>query len=193
MSDYGVVTESGAVRFERLLPAPVERVWDYLVEAELRRQWFGGGEFELRPGGALRLVFRNSELAPDGEEIPEAYRQYEGMETTGEIVEIAPPHRLVFLWHEENAAPTEVSWELSPRDGKTLMVLTHRRLPSRAMLVDVSGGWHLHLDVLEQVLAGRERGPFWPRNAALAKEYADRTPEDAVAGQGVRQDSGQFS
>jgi hypothetical protein len=60
------------------------------------------------------------------------------------------------------------------------MVLTHRRLPGRAMLVDVSGGWHLHLDVLEQVLAGRARGPFWPRNAALAKEYDARTPADAI-------------
>ena len=64
MSDYGVVTEAGAVRFERLLPAPVERVWDYLTDSELRRKWFAGGEMELRPGGAMALLFHNSELAP---------------------------------------------------------------------------------------------------------------------------------
>jgi hypothetical protein len=61
------------------------------------------------------------------------------------------------------------------------MTLTHSRLPSRAMTVDVSGGWHLHLDVLEQVLAGRERAPFWSRNAALARDYEARIPAEAQA------------
>ena len=32
-----------AIRLERLLDAPVETVWRYLTEAELRRQWFMGG------------------------------------------------------------------------------------------------------------------------------------------------------
>jgi uncharacterized protein YndB with AHSA1/START domain len=180
MSDYGRVTDDGGVRFERVLPAPVERVWEYLVDSGLRRQWFAQGDMELRPGGAMKLAFRNSELAPAGEEIPDKYRPYEGMETTGEIVAAERPHRLVFLWHEDNGLATEVSWELTPQDGKTLFVLTHRRLPNRAMLVDVSGGWHLHLDVLAQVLAGRPRGPFWPRNASLAEEYETRTPADTV-------------
>ena len=174
MSDYGIVTEAGAVRFERLLAAPVDRVWAFLTEPELRRQWFAGGDMDLRPGGALKLVFRNSELAPDGEEVPEKYRQYEGMVSTGEIVEAEPPRRLVFLWHEETGEATEVSWELEPRGDRTLFTLTHRRLPNRAMTVDVSGGWHLHLDVLEDRLAGRGRRPFWASNARYAKEYEAR-------------------
>ena len=176
MSDYGIVTEAGAVRFERLLPAPVERVWDYLTESELRRQWFAGGEMELRPGGALTLVFRNSELAPAGETMPDKYREFEGMESKGEIVAAEPPRRLVFHWFEDEGPPTEVSWELEPRGEQTLFVLTHRRLPNRAMLVDVSGGWHLHIDVLADLLAGRERQPFWPKNARYAEEYAMLTP-----------------
>ena len=176
MSDYGIVTESGAVRFERLLPAPMERVWDYLTKSELRRQWFAGGEMELRRGGALTLVFRNSELGPEGEEVPEKYRQYEGMESTGEILRVDPPRLLVFLWHEEGAPPTEVSWELEPEGEGTRFVLTHSRLPSRAMTVDVSGGWHLHLDVLGDVLARRERKPFWPANARYAADYEARIP-----------------
>ena len=176
MSDHGIVTESGAVRFERLLPAPVERVWDYLTRSELRRQWFAGGEMELRPGGALTLVFRNSELGPQGEEVPEKYRQYEGMESTGEILRVEPPRLLVFLWHEEEAPPTEVSWELQPEGEGTRFVLTHSRLPNRAMTVDVSGGWHLHLDVLGDVLAGRERKPFWPANTRYTEDYEARVP-----------------
>ncbi len=45
---------SDAIRLERMLDAPVEKVWRYLTEAELRQQWFMGGtdataagEFEL--------------------------------------------------------------------------------------------------------------------------------------------------
>jgi hypothetical protein len=33
MSEYGIVTEAGPVRFERLLPGPIERVWAYLTDA----------------------------------------------------------------------------------------------------------------------------------------------------------------
>ena len=176
MSDYGIVTEAGAVRFERLLAAPVERVWDYLTRSELRRQWFAGGEMELRPGGRVTLVFRNSELSPDDEEVPEKFRQYEGLESAGEIVRVEPPRLLVFEWHEESGPPTEVSWALEPRGERTLLTLTHRRLPSIEMTIDVSGGWHLHLDVLEDVLAGRTPRPFWSRQDALSEEYRARIP-----------------
>jgi uncharacterized protein YndB with AHSA1/START domain len=182
MSDYGIVTEAGAVRFERLLPGPVERVWEYLTDSELRRTWFAAGDMELRPGGGLTLLFRNSELAPDDEEVPEKYRQYEGMESKGQVVRVEPPRLLVFEWFEEEGLPTEVSFELEPRGEQTLLILTHRGLPNRAMTVDVSGGWHLHLDVLGDVLAGRPRRPFWARNAALEREYQGRIPADEPEG-----------
>ena len=31
-ADYGTITEAGAIRFERLLPGPIERVWAYLTD-----------------------------------------------------------------------------------------------------------------------------------------------------------------
>ena len=178
MSDYGVVTEAGAVRFERLLPAPVERVWDYLTDSELRRKWFAGGEMELRPGGSLTLVFRNGELSPVDEEVPEKFRKYEGFESRGEVVRAEPPRLLVFTWFEESGPPTEVSWELEPDGDRTRLTLTHRRLANRAAMVDVSGGWHLHLDVLEDVLGGRTPRPFWARQQALEAQYGDRIPAE---------------
>ena len=36
-AEHGVITEAGAIRFERLLPGPIERVWDYLVDPAKRR------------------------------------------------------------------------------------------------------------------------------------------------------------
>lgn len=176
MSDYGIVTEAGAVRFERLLAAPVERVWDYLTQSELRRQWFAGGEMELRPGGRFTLVFRNGELSHHDEPMPKKFEQYEGMESTAEIVEADPPRRLVFEWHEESGPPTEVTWELERRGEQTLLTLTHRRAPDRAILVDVSAGWHIHLDILEDILAGREPRPFWSTHAGYEKAYEEHMP-----------------
>ena len=177
MTDYGIVIERGSVRFERLLDAPIERVWDYLSRSDLRRTWFAGGDMDLRPGGPMTLVFRNSELAPPGEEMPEKFRQYEGLHSFGTVVAAEPPHRLVFNWHEEDGSSTEVCWELASKGEQTLFTLTHRRLPSRAMAIDVSGGWHLHLDALEDVLAKRERRPFWTRQPGLEAEYSSRVPD----------------
>ena len=51
ITDYGVVTDAGTVRLERILPGPIERVWSYLTESEKRGQWFAAGEMELRVGG----------------------------------------------------------------------------------------------------------------------------------------------
>ena len=153
-------------------------MWEYLTQSELRRKWFAGGDMDVRDGGALTLVFRNSELSPAGEDVPEKYRQYEGMESRGEVVRAEPPRLLVWSWFEESGPPTEVSWELEPRGDQTLMTLTHRRLADRKAMADVSGGWHLHLDVLEDVLSGRPPRPFWSRTATLEQEYGERIGAD---------------
>ena len=178
MSDYGVVTEDGAVRFERLLAAPIERVWDYLTDSALRLTWFAGGDMDIRPGGAVTLVFRNSELSPQDEEVPEKFRRYEGLESRGEIVRAEPPRLLVWRWFEESVPPTEVSWSLEPEGERTRLVLTHRQLANRAAMTNVSGGWHLHLDVLEDILGGRPPRPFWARQAKLEAEYGERIGVD---------------
>ena len=50
MSEYGVVTEPRTIRMERLLPGPIERVWDYLTDSAKRGKWFAAGKMELRVG-----------------------------------------------------------------------------------------------------------------------------------------------
>ena len=40
---YGVLTEPATLKIQRLLPGPIERVWAYLMESELRRQWLAAG------------------------------------------------------------------------------------------------------------------------------------------------------
>lgn len=175
---YGVVTGPGEVRIERVLPGPIERVWAYLTESEKRGKWFAAGPMELKPGGKLELVFHNSELSPHKEPTPEKYRKYEGFKSTGHVTRCEPPRVLTFLWDEEKGPPSEVTFELSPRGKEVLLVLTHRRLVTRGNMVGVSGGWHIHLAILTDILSGREPRPFWSNHAKLEAEYEKRIPAD---------------
>jgi hypothetical protein len=75
-----------------------------------------------------------------------------------------------------------VTFELANKDGKVLMVLTHRRLRNRAEMVSVASGWHVHVGILIDLLNGRELQPFWSSYARLEAEYDERFPaEDQAA------------
>lgn len=178
VGEYGVATEPRTVRLERLLPGPIERVWAYLTESEKRGKWFASGPMELRAGGKLEFHFHNSELAPTSEPTPERFKKYEGMVSNGQVTRCEPPHVLSFTWGEESEGESEVTFELSDRDGQVLMVLTHRRLSSRKELVSVASGWHVHVSVLIDQLNGREPQPFWSRLEVLEAEYDKRLPAD---------------
>jgi uncharacterized protein YndB with AHSA1/START domain len=169
MSEYGTVFEPASVRFERLLPGPIERVWSYLTDPELRGTWFASGPLEPRVGGTVKLTFRHSQLAPPGEKAPEKHAGAEGHTTIGRITQWDPPQRLAFLWDE-----SEVVFELAPKGDEVLLTLTHRKLPNRDELRSVSSGWHTHLAVLGERLRGEPLRPFWPRIEKLEREYAER-------------------
>ena len=174
--EYGTSPEAGTVRLERTLPGPIERVWAYLTESEKRAKWFAGGPMELRPGGSLKFIFHNSQLAPASEPAPEKYQQYEGMESNGRVIRCEPPRLLTFTWGEAEGDESEVTFELTERGSEVLMLLTHRRLRDRKAMVDVAGGWHVHTAVLNDVLNGREPQPFWSRLEKLSAEYEKRIP-----------------
>ena len=57
-----------------------------------------------------------------------------------------------------------------------LLTLVHRRLPDRPTLLNVSAGWHAHLDLLVARATGREPGPFWDAWTRLKADYAERLP-----------------
>jgi len=174
MSEYGVFTEAGTVRFRRVLPGPIERVWAFLTEPEKRATWFAGGPMDLWPGGTARLHFRHANLS-EGEEPPEQYRQaQEGFDFECRITRCEPPRLLAFEWEGEPGEPmSEVTFELTPEGDAVVLDLTHRRL-GPAGLRSVSGGWHLHLAMLEARLTGTAPPPFWATHARLEAEYAAR-------------------
>ena len=61
----GVVIDASTIRFERLLPGPIERVWAYLTESDKRKQWFAAGDYELKKGGKAQLFFQHFQMLRD--------------------------------------------------------------------------------------------------------------------------------
>jgi len=177
MSDHGVVLDPTSIRFTRILPASVDEVWAFLTESEKRGRWLASGDMELREGGGVTLRFMHADLSSVVEPVPDAYKPYEGGVTTqGIITRCEPPRLLAFTWGGSPGQPSEVTFELSPQGQETRLVLTHRKLSSRDGMVDVAGGWHVHLGVLEARLAGRAPGPFWSVLGRVEGEYRERIP-----------------
>lgn len=179
MDDYGIITAADTVRFERLLPGPIERVWAFLTESDKRATWLASGPMELRVGGGVELRFRNSNLSPTPEPIPDKYRQYEdgdGIGVVARVTRCEPPHVLSHTWSGEPGMESEVTYELTPQGDKVLLVLTHSRLGSRAAMLSVSGGWHTHLNILAARLNDHAPEPFWSTYGRLEGEYDKRLP-----------------
>lgn len=170
MSEYGVVTQPDTIRFERVLPGPIERLWAYLTESDKRATWLASGGMELRAGGMVELAFRNADLGPEAP--PERFRrQARAVTMHGRVLRCEPPRLLIFTWGSEAGEPSEVTFELSPRGDDVLLVLTHRRLGERTALISVASGWHTHLAVLEGQLDRRAPQPFWSTLARVEEHY----------------------
>ena len=173
----GEIVDKHTVRFQRLLPGPIERVWAYLAEADKRAKWFAGGEIEPRVGGKRSLFFKHADLMQPGETAPEKYRAtVEGFESEARVTRYEPPRVLAFSWGKEGAN-SEVLFELAPQGDRVLLTLTHRKLPTRAEMVDVSGGWHLHLTMLRHQLEGAPPPRLWDMHAELEKKYEKLIPQ----------------
>ena len=170
MNAYGELIDRETLRFERLLPGPIERVWAYLVEPDKRATWLAGGTVDGREGGAIELVFHNERLGDAGVEVPEKYRRYEGVRMSGEILVFDPPRCFVHTWEG-----SEVRFDLSETgDGRVRLVLTHTRLTEAEERADVLAGWHTHLEMLSDRLAGTQSESFWKLHEVLAADYRSR-------------------
>lgn len=179
MNIYHLVTEPGTVRFVGVLPDPVERVWAYLTESELRGEWLASGPMDLRVGGRVELsfptaapgalVFRPAELAPD------RCRKFgAACSVSGRITRCNPPYLLSYIWGEDRGHDTEVVFELMPRHGIVILLSTHRRLDGQAMVTSVASRWRTHLGMLEDQLYGREPRPFWSKHANREARFERR-------------------
>lgn len=175
MSEFGELIDATTVRFERLLPGPIERVWSYLVEGEKCAKWLRGGATELRVGGHVDMHFHNASLsAAEDIERPEKYKDLpEKMSFSGKVTLCEPPSVLAHTWEFGDEA-SEICFELQQQGDKVRLILTHRKLEEEDSVLSAIAGWHTHLDILTDVLEGREPRPFWKTHTALEAQYEQR-------------------
>jgi uncharacterized protein YndB with AHSA1/START domain len=177
VSEFGVSPGPGVVCFERLLPGPIERVWSYLVDSDKRGKWFAAGETEPRAGGNVEFRFKHADLSPIRAPIPEKFKEMEnGHVSSGKVTRYEPPRLLAFDWLDEDGTSSEVVFELSQQGNDVLLVLTHHRLKDRQEMLNVAGGWHTHLAILEDNLRGVTPRPFWSAHEKIDGEYDKRLP-----------------
>lgn len=167
---YGALIEPATLKIQRLLPGPIERVWDYLTQTELRRRWLASGDMPAQTGETFELVWRNDELTDPPGARPEGFSDEHRM--ASQVVAMEPPRRLVITW----GVQSEVEFGLEPRGADVLLSVIHRRLPDRESLLNVSAGWHAHIDVLAADLTGGKARPHWDNWVRLRSEYDARLP-----------------
>ena len=143
------------VRFERVLPHPIAKVWAALTEPAGLAAWLAPGTIDLAPGGRARLEFTTTSHVVDGA-----------------VLAVDPPVLLEYAWGDHGT----VRWELSPAAGGTRLVLTHA-LPEADAPPLFLAGWHTHLELLALALNGQPAPWPWPR----WHEFHDRSAE-ATAG-----------
>jgi uncharacterized protein YndB with AHSA1/START domain len=176
IDSYGALIGPDTLRIQRLLPGPIERVWAYLADSELRKLWLAAGDIELVEGAPFELVWRNDELAgvrtgDRPQDMPEEHRMQ------SQVIMADAPNKLVIAWNNTG----NVTFELEPVGEGVLLTLTHAGFQTRSALIGHSAGWHAHLDVLEALAFEREAKAFWPHWEALRREYDERLPTDLGA------------
>jgi len=133
---------------ERLIDAPVARVFKAWTEAKQVKEWWGPQgftapvcEIDARPGGRLRIVMRG----PDGNDYP----------MSGTYRDVEPNKRLVFVSVAEDGAGdalleafTEVTFEAQGNKTKLIMKTSAVGLAPVAadMLRGMEQGWSETLD-----------------------------------------------
>lgn len=117
-----------ALRFERRLPQPIERVWRAVSEPAELQQWFVG-TVDWTPA--------------TGEE-------FTVMEQRLRITEVTPPRRLAWEWGEERYA-----FDLEPDGDGTRLTFTHVFVTTYGPAVQHAAGWETYLNRLGGLLSGQ--------------------------------------
>jgi len=167
---FGVLTEPTTLTIQRLLPGPIERVWAYLTDGNLRRKWLAAGDMDLKVGAPFEFVWRNDELSDAPAQRPPGFS--EEMRMKSKITAVDPPRKLSFTWQGSG----DVTFELAPAGKRVLLTVIHRRLPDRATLLKVAAGWHMHLDILVARAEDKRPAGFWQGWQRLHAEYDQRIP-----------------
>jgi uncharacterized protein YndB with AHSA1/START domain len=160
-----------ALRFERALRHPPERVWRALTEVEEEAAWHPTpARIEPRVGG--RVVH-----APgDHGELPD-----------GEVTDYDPPRLLGYFWTADGEEANHLLFEIRPDDEGSILILVHT-FEDRLKAARDGAGWHVCLDALAESLDHADLAPLGERGSTgrwpeLNGSYQDKfgiSPEEAT-------------
>jgi uncharacterized protein YndB with AHSA1/START domain len=142
----------------RLLRHPPATVWRAITDPDQIRQWFlTTAKIDGRVGGEVDMT-----TGPDG------------VHATGRVLAWDPPRLFEYEWNVTDpnnrlftGERSRVSWELTPAESGTMLVLTHRDLTRKTAAV-FELGLSVFLGRLEAQLDGREL-PDWERGVQEAR------------------------
>ncbi|MDX6723903.1 MAG: hypothetical protein QOD44_2076 [Solirubrobacteraceae bacterium] len=141
------------------IKATPEAVWDAITSREWSERYGYAApvEYDLRPGGAYRVLATEAMVAHGAPEVM----------IEGEVIEADPPRKLVQTWHAlfdaETAAEevTRLTWEIEDAgNGVTRLTVAHdvAGAPRSAVIVagdlgrEAGGGWPYILSDLKTLL-----------------------------------------
>ena len=135
-ASFETIDDQPALRFERRLAHPVEKVWRAVAEPEQLGEWFPCAVEidDMRVGARMRFTFPDDIAPPIG----------------GEVLELDPPRRFSFLWGEED----RILFDLEPADDGCVLRFTHF-LDTRDKAARDAAGWEVCLATLDDVLDGK--------------------------------------
>jgi uncharacterized protein YndB with AHSA1/START domain len=141
--------DDNEVHFERHLDAPVEKVWPFVADPNELAKWMGGpvDKLELSEGGAVVI-----QIAP----------QFKAT-VHGKVLEYERNRLLYFTWEvpawgkTPDLLGTRMRWEVEADGDGTRFLLTHAVPYGNGREHLLTAAWHLHLDQLEQLVAGNDR------------------------------------
>ena len=122
-----------AVRFSRVYDHPVERVWQFVTEADHLAAWFPfRAQFELRPGGAVTF--------PDDPDMADH---------PGTVIAVDVPRHLSYAWDGD-----ELHFDLEEIDAKRTRFTLTNVLAAQDTAARTSAGWEMCLQALDAKARG---------------------------------------
>ena len=143
---------SSILRFNRRFEAPQERLWYAISDCQGALLWLNPiDKLELSVGGAFAIRTYD-------ENNPSAW-------TSGIVTEVEPLKTLEYTWNQGPysggpAMQSKVRYELEPDSEGTMLTITHTLYDTAGdkYVVTFLANWHMHLDALAQVMAGKYQG-----------------------------------
>jgi len=145
------VHDNRTLRLERIIPAPIERVFEAFIVPEQIAAWWGPEyctipdySIDVRPGGKWRTVMK----LPDGNQ-PEVSGVYRAIEKNKRLV-------FTWAWKQEDGSrghETEVTVTFEPVGKHTKLTLVQTLFAEEVHRDNHLKGWESSFNSLEKYLA----------------------------------------